>query len=69
MDEGWITVLGKSATRATKARQNKEQEVAGKKETQSLTNNTNYDEPGTSKMQMSSQRVHELYYEPFLIPI
>ncbi|XP_075109284.1 uncharacterized protein LOC142181060 [Nicotiana tabacum] len=45
MDEGWITVLGKSATRATKARQNKEQEVAGKKETQSLTNNTNYDEP------------------------
>ncbi|XP_019264348.1 PREDICTED: uncharacterized protein LOC109241980 [Nicotiana attenuata] len=44
-DEGWITVLGRSAARAAKARQNEEQEVAGKQEVQSLNNNINYDVP------------------------
>nr|XP_009798866.1 PREDICTED: uncharacterized protein LOC104245019 [Nicotiana sylvestris] len=68
-DEGWITVLGKSAARAAKARQNEEQEDVGKKEAQSLENSTNYDEPGTSKRQMSSQGEQELYYKPLFIPI
>ncbi|XP_019224956.1 PREDICTED: uncharacterized protein LOC109206577 [Nicotiana attenuata] len=68
-DEGWITVLGKSAARATKAKQPEEQELAGSNGFQSLAKDQIHDEPGTSKMQMRSSEVQELYHHPYFIPV
>ncbi|XP_070005030.1 uncharacterized protein [Nicotiana sylvestris] len=44
-DEGWITVLGKSAAREAKAKQLEEQELSGRNGFQSLAKDQTYDEP------------------------
>ncbi|XP_019248547.1 PREDICTED: uncharacterized protein LOC109227808 [Nicotiana attenuata] len=68
-DDGWITVLGKSAARAAKAKQNEEQSLVGNNGFQSLRNDQANSDPGTSCMQMGSGGVQELYQGTQFIPI
>ncbi|XP_070025494.1 uncharacterized protein [Nicotiana sylvestris] len=66
-EEGWITVLGKLAARAAKAKQAEDQEILGSNGFQSLAINQAYDEPGTSTMQERSSEVQGLYHHPYFI--
>ncbi|XP_019224270.1 PREDICTED: uncharacterized protein LOC109205957 [Nicotiana attenuata] len=60
-EDGWITVIGKSAAKETKAKQNEEQNLVGNNGFQSLRNDQANSDPGTNYMQMRSVGMQELY--------